>query len=182
MLARVATFAICLFAPLVANADQWATRILAHCYALDSSTYSEHFFVRAFLTEAGGSEFDPVEGNSGGAYTLRDIARAPIECQVSGRSVRLELIDYREPTASGQCGACEDTGFQLSVDGSTVWKAEPPEQRGRDPIFNGTIDVNRDMARVCTEHRPEELGVELPYKPDFLASRTSILVCETTKL
>ena len=164
-----------------ARADQWGSSILANCYALGDRNYKEHFFVRVFWTELGGRQLDSENPGADGPLALHNLHLSPVSCDVDGRKVAFETIDYRQPTIRGACGQCEQTGFRLTLDGKAIWEAPRPEPRGT-PIFNGTIDVDRDMARICTEHRPADLGVELPYKPDFFASKTSILVCETISL
>ncbi|MCU9848146.1 hypothetical protein OEZ60_09010 [Defluviimonas sp. WL0024] len=97
---------------------------------------------------------------------------------IENKKVVFETVDYRAPTLRGACGLCEQTGFRITVDREAVWETRRPDKRG-DSIFNGTIDMHKDMLRVCEEHPPAALGVDIPFARDFFTSRTSILVCET---
>jgi hypothetical protein len=152
--------------------------VFANCYDLDDFLYKQHFFVRVFRTELGGGQLFRTDQNVDGPLSLSDLTTARASCTIDGKEVRLELVNYRAPTLRGWCGLCEQTGFRLTIDGETIWEIERPEPRG-EPIFNGTIDVDRDIARICVENTPDALGVALPYEPDFFQSRTSILVCKT---
>ncbi|QBY00365.1 hypothetical protein E2K80_06100 [Rhodophyticola sp. CCM32] len=97
---------------------------------------------------------------------------------IGSNEITFETVDYRAPTINGACGLCEQTGFRITVNGNAVWEIAAPEMR-RDPIFNGTIDMDRDMLRVCQESSPETLGVDIPFEQDFFAARASIVVCQT---
>ncbi len=162
----------CLAGP--AKADQWGSVVFAHCYALDGSLYDRHFFIRVFWTEIGGGQLSRQAGQSQGPTSLYDLSSNPSSCVIDERDIRFEVIDFRPRTIADQS---EKTGFRLTIDNETVWETPSPVPRGAR-IFNGTIDVDRDMVRVCTERTPEDVGVALPYRPDFFQSRTSILVCE----
>ena len=114
----------------------------------------------------------------GTPLSLENLNKVPATCVIDGRTVAFETVDYRAPTMRGGCGLCEQTGFRITVDGEAVWEAKRPVRRG-DRVFNGTIDMDRNMLRVCQEHRPEALSVEIPWTQDFFTARTSILLCET---
>ncbi len=118
----------------------------------------------------------PSQGEPQGLQSLNLL---PATCLINGQKVLFETVDYRAPTIRGACGLCEQTGFRITVGENVVWETQRPDIRG-DPIFNGTIDMDRDMLRVCEETPPETLGVEIPFEQDFFTARTSILICETT--
>ncbi|EBA10796.1 hypothetical protein [Roseobacter sp. CCS2] len=160
------------------KADQWGSVVISHCYDLDDRQYQQHFFVRVFWTEVGGGQFYREKAIADGPRHVSAIEDNPESCVIDGVLVRFELLDYVAAPRPGRCGLCEQTGFRLTADGVTIWETPSPDVRGT-PIFNGTLDVDRDMARICAEQTPEELGVQLPYEPDFFSSKTSMLVCET---
>lgn len=164
---------------LPAQADQWGSVVLAHCYDLDDTRYQEHFFVRVFWTELGGGQLYTETLSQGAPLRLRSLNQQPATCLINGKKVVFETVDYRSPTLRGACGLCEQTGFRITVDEDVVWEAQRPVNRG-DPIFNGTLDMDRDMLRVCEETPPEALGVEPPFEQDFFSAHTNILICETT--
>lgn len=163
---------------LPAHADQWGSRVLAHCYELDASNYRQHFFVRVFWTEVGGGQLYTETPMPNAPRSLHDLNEQPARCLIDGNEVSFETMGYRTPNGRGWCGLCEQTGFRIAVNGNIVWETARPETRG-DPIFNGTIDVDRDMLRVCRESVPETLGVEIPFEQDFFSARTRIVVCQT---
>ena len=164
-----------------ASADHWSSVVLSHCYAFDDRVYDRHFFVRVFLTETGGGQFFAKEQSDQKPRSLRGLNERPAACSIAGKDVRFETMDYSPPKLRGLCAQCDQTGFRLLVDGKVVWKVETPTVRG-DPIFNGTIDVDRDMVRVCREHAPDTVGVELPHENHHPDSRTSVLICSTTSM
>lgn len=163
---------------LPSQADQWGSKVLAHCYDLDDFQYQKHFFVRVFWTELGGGQLYSTAPTLEGPISLHKLNSETVMCLIKEKKIVFETHQYRGPTIRGACGLCEKTGFRLTVDDRVVWETLAPAVLGY-PIFNGTIDVDKDTVRVCTEHRPEKLGVELPYKLDFFESRTSVLVCQT---
>lgn len=163
---------------LPAHADQWGSMVLAHCYELDSNNYQQHFFVRIFWTELGGGQFHLETPRPNAPRSLHDINEEPATCLIDGDKVSFETVEYRAPTIRGACGLCEQTGFRITVNGNVVWEIARPETRG-DPIFNGTIDMDRDMLRVCQESLPDMLGVEIPFEQEFFTARTHVVVCET---
>ena len=161
-----------------ARADQWGSMVMARCYRLDGPEYRAHLFLRVSLTETGGGQLRAWDGAEQGLLSLGDLRNHPVICDIGGRAVRFETVGYRQPTMRGYCGQCEQTGFRLTVDGEAIWETAPPKVRG-DPIFNGTVDVDKEMARVCTERRPEDMGIVLPPAPEVFGDRTSVLVCRT---
>lgn len=163
---------------LPAYADQWGSMVLSHCYELDASNYQQHFFVRVFWTELGGGQLHSETTKPNAPRSLHDVYEEPPKCLIDGNEVSFETLDYRAPTMRGACGLCEQTGFRIAVNGIVVWEIARPETRG-DPIFNGTIDMDRDMLRVCQENSPETLGVEIPFEQDFFTAHTRIVVCQT---
>lgn len=163
---------------LPASADQWGSVVLAHCYNLDDNNYKEHFFVRVFWTELGGGQLFSEMPEPNAPKGLHRLNAEPATCVIDGNEVVFQTVNYRAPTLRGACGLCEHTGFRITVNGATVWEAARPEERG-DPIFNGTIDMDRDMLRVCEENRPEKYEVEIPFEQDFFTARTRIVVCKT---
>ena len=175
---RLFCAALAIIPPDASRADQWGSMITAQCFALKDSHYDAHLAVRIFWTELGGGQLWSGDDRSSGLLSLGQLAIAPVTCPISGKAIRLETSQYSAPQMHGYCGLCEQTGFRLIVDEKVLWKIAAPAVRG-DPIFNGTIDVDRDMARVCTEHRPEDLGVVLPFEQDFFSSRASMLICQT---
>lgn len=142
------------------RADQWGSIVTAQCFALKDHAYDAHLSVRVFLTEVGGGQLWNGDDLSTGLLSLHQLSAAPISCTINGRIIRLETAEYRAPRMNGACGLCEQTGFRLTVDHSVIWEIPAPAVLG-DPIFNGTIDVDKDMARICTQHRPEDLGLRL---------------------
>ncbi|WP_170571525.1 hypothetical protein [Ruegeria atlantica] len=161
-----------------AFADQWGSGVLAHCYQLDDNAYKQHLFVRVFWTELGSGQLFQKQSASEGSIGLYGLSQAPVSCQINGKSVVFETYDYRPASLQGSCAQCEHAGFRIIVDGKILWQAPAPESRG-DPIFNGTIDMDRDMLRVCEEVRPEDIGVDIAFEQDFFKARTSVLVCST---
>lgn len=152
--------------------------VLAHCYELDDISYQEHFFIRVFWTELGGGQLYSETTDLGAPLRLASFNTRPATCLIDGKSVVFEMVDYRTPTIRGACGLCEHAGFRITVDDNVVWEAQRPAHC-EEPIFNGTIDMDRYILRVCEESTPSALGVELPFEQDFLSARASILVCET---
>lgn len=163
---------------LPTQADQWGSVVLAHCYSLDDRRYQEHFFVRVFWTELGGGQLYSEIPNFEAPKRLPDLNNKPATCLINGKEVIFETLEYRIPTGHGGCGLCEKTGFRITVDGEVIWETSPPENMG-DPVFKGTIDMDRGMLRVCTESLPETLGVDIPFEQDFLTTKTRIQICQT---
>ncbi len=162
----------------VARADQWVTFVVADCLALKDFRYREHLSIRVFPSNGGGGQLwsdDP-----SGPLSLRSLSARPVSCTVNGREIRFETLDHRPARPAGACGLCEQSGFRLTADGRTLWETPAPAVRG-DPIFHGSIDVDRDMARVCTQHRPEDLGVtlQLPAGVSHDWPPPTILACKT---
>ncbi|MBS9717929.1 hypothetical protein ACFFUT_06965 [Pseudohalocynthiibacter aestuariivivens] len=151
---------------------------MAHCYDLDGFSYSEHFFVRVFWTEVGGGQLYSQTSNDDAPKGLHSLNKEPASYLIDGNRVAFETANYRAPTISGWCGLCEQTGFRITVNENVVWEVPAPETRGM-PIFNGTVDMDRSMLRVCEENVPAALGVEIPFEQDYFSARTSILVCKT---
>lgn len=170
----IAAFQLPSFVP--AHADQWGSVVLAHCYELDGTYYHEHFFARVFWTQLGGGQLHSRIPTSEGPKRLDNLIGEPVTCLINGKKVSLEAQDYRAATIRGACGSCEQVGFRLTVDGVEIWESPAPKRRG-DPIFKGTIDMDRDSLRVCEEHRPEAIGVEIPYAQNFFSARTSVTIC-----
>lgn len=167
-------FGACLaFIPAnAAVADQWGSRVIAQCYDNLMGRHSGHLFVRVFHTELGGGQLDAPDGQAEGVFSLEQLNRAPFSCVINGRVVRFELVDYRPARESGPCAQCQHTGFRLAVDGAVIWDAPAPGSIGM-PIFNGTIDLDMDMARICSAER--KTGPE----PDFLVNDQWALTCQT---
>ncbi len=163
----------------LAHADQWQTVVIAECFALDDRVYREHLSIRVFLSETGGGQLFARDAGRA-PQGIDDLSRHPLSCAIDGRVVRFETLDHRPARMRGYCGLCEQTGFRLSVDGATIWETPGPPVRG-DPVFKGTIDVDREMARVCTHHRPEDLGVDLRLPPDIADDwpLAGIVACRT---
>ncbi len=161
------------------NADQWGSSVFAHCYQLKGFFYQRHFFVRVFYTELGGGQLHTgMDGPDNEPRSLWHLSTNPVTCDIEGKEFRFETVGYRPPTMRGYCGSCDQTGFRLTVEGKTIWHVDAPKTRG-DPIFNGTIDADEDAIRICTENRPEDIGVTLPHENGDASSRTSVLVCKT---
>lgn len=170
--------AITMATPTLALGDQWATFLIPDCFALDDKFYKEHLSIRVFASEAGGGQLSSHDLVSGPLSTWT-LSSHPISCFVNGKDIRFETLDYSPPGERGPCGACEQTGFRLTVDGKTIWETQAPKVRGA-PIFNGTIDVDREIARVCTQYTPEALGLVLPLPPTVTAEfpPPSVLICK----
>jgi hypothetical protein len=131
----------------VALADQWASRVLAECYDNLIGHYSGHMFVRVFHTELGGGQLDAPDGQAEGVFSFEQLDRTPFSCVIDGKTVRFEVVDNRPLRETGACAHCQHTGFRLTVDGTVIWEVPPPEAIGMWN-FNGTIDLDADMARI----------------------------------
>lgn len=175
---RLVVVALLLLGGTAVRADQWGSIVIAHCDPLRGPANNAHLSVRVFWADIGGTDFIPPVGATEGVLSLHDLNRSPVTCTIHGRTIRFETLDYSERRLRGACAQCEQTGFRLTVDDHVVWQIAAPDRRG-EPIFNGTLDVGLDGVQICTEHRPEDLSIDLPYKPDFFTTRTSILICET---
>ncbi len=159
------------------RADQWGSKVLAHCYDLDSQNYSKHMFVRVFWTEIGGGQLRPIQRANEGVTDLWDLAEVPFSCAIGSRQFLFEAVDFRPQRERGACALCESTGFRLSVDGVAIWDVAAPKILG-GPIFRGTLDVGRDAARVCTERWLTHSELELLSEPESSSVDVSILTCE----
>jgi hypothetical protein len=168
-------FVTCLvfIAANAAVADQWRSRVIAECYDNLIGSYSGHVFVRVFHTKLGGGQLDAPDGQAEGVFSLEQLDRTPFSCVVNGKVVRFELVDYRPTRETGACAQCQHTGFRLTVDGTVIWDAPAPESIGM-PIFNGTIDLDMDMARICSAERRKSRP-----ESDFFTNDQWALTCET---
>lgn len=165
--------------PNLARTDQWATFVVPNCFALDDQFYKEHLSIRVFLSEAGGGQLYTHDFASG-PVGIGALSAHPVSCIVNNRVIRFETLDYDPSPHKGPCGNCDQTGFRLTVDGKTIWQTPAPARRDY-PLFSGTLDVDRDIARICTQYRPEDLGVVLRLPPAVVPDfpPPSILICRT---
>jgi hypothetical protein len=152
-------------------ADQWGSRVMAECYADLIGSYQQHMFVRVFHAELGNGQLDAPNGRSEGIFSIEQLSRSAFSCVVNGKTVLFAVEDYRPTRETGARAQCQQTGFRLSVDGKAIWRAPEPPEIGL-PIFNGTIDLDKDRARICTEQPENASG-------DFFESRQMTLVCQT---
>ncbi|WP_157970908.1 hypothetical protein [Pseudogemmobacter bohemicus] len=179
MILRLSCMALVLSAAGTCQAEQTGTIVTNQCFALNNDVYDAHLTVRIFKTEIGSGQFDNGGDLSLGFLTLGQLARTPITCSINGRVVRLETMDFSPQRISGPSALADQVGFRLSVGDHVMWEVPAPAIRGL-PIFNGTIDVDKDKVRVCAEHTPEDLGVILtPLAKSSGLISPIVLVCQT---
>jgi hypothetical protein len=161
-----------------AHADQMGSMIMSQCYQLDDSAYAEHFFVRVFWTEVYGGQLYHEEPSPNGVRSLHTLSERPITCEVDGKIIRFQSLDYRPPSPKGFCGSCEQTGFQITVNENVIWEKAAP-RNAPEGIFNGTIDLDRDKLRVCEVNQLQDAEIEFPVNPAISYRQISVMICET---
>ena len=159
--------------PNISFSDEVRSLISWNCFVPKGSVHSEIFTVRVFWSEMHWAGMRNSEAEYHGLKSLSELNNLPVQCNVSGEIVEFSAKNYVPPRPKGDCGGCDNTGFLLSVDGVVIWEAKQ-SSNPRHGIFNGTLDFDRNLLRIC-----EEQSSQADELRETGSASSRVLNCET---
>ena len=90
-----------------------------HFLQITCSPDFEYFSIKSFAL--GDTDELPLEkAVTTGIYSLNQLVKAPVSCQLKHHNISVEKVRHHEPQAKGQCGGSESASFAVRYDGNEI--------------------------------------------------------------